>query len=50
MKNNLPKIKSPRMQGYDYNDTAVYFTTICVQNRECLLSSVVGTGDACPYN
>ena len=40
---DLPNGKSPRMQEYDYNDTAVYFTTICVQNRECLLSSVVGT-------
>ena len=33
-----------RLKEYDYNDTAVYFTTICVQHRECLLSKVVGTG------
>ncbi len=42
--NTLPKRKSIRLKEYDYNDTAIYFTTICVQNRECLLSSVVGTG------
>ena len=35
--------KSPRLKEYDYNDTAIYFTTICVQHRECLLSSVVET-------
>ena len=44
MSENLPKRKSPRLKEYDYNDTAVYFTTICVQHRECLLSSVVGAG------
>lgn len=42
MSENLPKRKSPRLKEYDYNDTAIYFTTICVQHRECLLSSVVG--------
>ena len=44
MSENLPKRKSPRLKEYDYNDTAVYFITICVQNRKCLLSNVVGTG------
>ena len=40
----LPKRKSPRLKEYDYNDTAAYFITICVQHRKCLLSNVVGTG------
>ena len=31
MNENLVKRKSPRLKEYDYNDTAVYFTTICVQ-------------------
>ena len=44
MSENLPKRKSPRLKEYDYNDTAVYFITICVQHRKCLLSNVVGTG------
>ena len=44
MNEKLPKRKSPRLKEYDYNSTAVYFSTICVQHRECLLSSVVGTG------
>ena len=36
--------KSPRLKEYDYNSTAIYFSTICVQHRKCLLSKVVGTG------
>ena len=46
MNNNLPKRKSLRLKEYDYNDTAIYFTTICVQHRECLLSSPVPTTKA----
>ena len=40
----LPNRKTIRVQNYDYNTTAVYFLTICTQNRRCLLSRVVGTG------
>ena len=36
--------KTPRLQGFDYNSVGVYFTTICTQNRRCLLSRIVGTG------
>ena len=44
MSEKLPRRKSPRLKEYDYNDTAVYFITICIQHRKCLLSNVVGTG------
>ncbi len=40
----LKKRKSPRYQIFDYNSIGVYFITICTQNRECLLSQIVGTG------
>jgi len=41
--------KSPRLQGYDYNTPGVYFVTVCTQNRQNVLSNIVGTvGDACP--
>ena len=33
-----------RLQGYDYNTPGAYFLTICVNDRKCLLSRVVGTG------
>ncbi len=33
-----------RLPGYDYNTPGVYFLTICVENRKCLLSRIVGTG------
>ena len=42
--NKLPKRKIPRLREFDYNSTALYFTTICVQHRKCLLSNIVGTG------
>ena len=32
------------MQKFDYNSIAVYFVTLCTQNRRCILSRVVGTG------
>ena len=33
-----------RLRGYDYNTPGAYFLTICVENRKCLLSRIVGTG------
>ena len=33
-----------RLPGYDYNTPGAYFLTICVENRRCLLSRIVGTG------
>ncbi|MBE6666937.1 MAG: hypothetical protein E7607_01320 [Ruminococcaceae bacterium] len=40
----IKKRKTPRLQGFDYNNNGAYFITICTQNRQCLLSHVVGTG------
>jgi putative transposase len=33
--------RSIRLQGYDYAQAGAYFVTICVYNRECLLSEIV---------
>ena len=44
MDNNLPKRKHPRLARYDYNTAGAYFITICTQNRQCLLSHIVGRG------
>lgn len=32
--------RSIRLKFYDYNQAGVYFITICVQNRECLLGNI----------
>ena len=37
--------KRNRLKGYDYSQPGAYFITICVKDRKCLLSRVVG-GDA----
>ncbi len=34
--------RSIRLAEYDYAEDGVYFVTICVQKRECLLGEVVG--------
>ena len=39
-----PNRKHPRLKHYDYDSTGAYFITICTQNRECMLSRVVGRG------
>ena len=36
--------RNTRLPGYDYNTPGAYFLTICVENRKCLLSHIVGTG------
>lgn len=33
--------RSMRLRGWDYSREAVYFVTICIQYRECLLGEVV---------
>ncbi len=38
----LPKRKSIRLKDYDYSQNGVYFVTICVQKKECLLGTIVG--------
>ena len=32
--------RSIRLRGYDYSRSGLYFVTICIQNRECLLGRV----------
>ncbi len=36
----LPRRKNLRLQKYDYAQTAIYFVTICTQNRCCILSDI----------
>jgi REP element-mobilizing transposase RayT len=33
--------RSIRLAGYDYSSSGAYFVTLCVQNRECVLASIV---------
>jgi len=33
--------RSIRMKGYDYSLPGIYFVTVCVQRRECLLGEIV---------
>ncbi len=40
----LPKRKAVRLRGYDYSAPGAYFITICVKNRQQLLSKIVGDG------
>ncbi len=40
VKNELPKRKGTRWQGYDYGLNGVYFVTVCLQNRIPLLSEI----------
>lgn len=44
--NNLSKRKHPRLKNYDYSQNGSYFITICVKNRECILSEVCVGRDA----
>lgn len=49
MQNEQPKRKSPRLHGYDYGSTGVYFLTICTHNKKRTLSNIVGEGSPLPY-
>ncbi len=44
MKEQYPKRKHPRLDGFDYSTGGAYYITICTQNRRCLLSHIVGRG------
>ena len=33
--------RSIRLKGFDYSRSAIYFVTICVQNRECLFGTIL---------
>lgn len=32
--------RSIRLKGYDYSQNGMYFITVCIQNRECLLGEI----------
>jgi REP element-mobilizing transposase RayT len=38
---NQPQRKSPRLGGYDYSQTGVYFVTICTHKRRHLFGNIV---------
>ena len=42
MHNELPKRKPTRWSEIDYSTAGLYFITICTQERQCILSEVVG--------
>ena len=48
MAKELPKRKPNRLQDFDYGAGYAYFITICTQNREKILSSIVGEGSPLP--
>ena len=37
--------KHPRLKNFDYSANGAYFITVCVQNRQSLLSTIVGRDD-----
>ena len=41
MKNDLPKRKPNRLNGFDYSSDGAYFITICTKNKEQILSRIV---------
>lgn len=38
---NIHHRRSVRLVGYDYSQSGLYFVTVCVKGRECLLGDVV---------
>lgn len=42
---NIRRRHSIRLKNYDYSKEGMYFITICVQNRECILSEIVNIDD-----
>lgn len=36
----IHKRKSIRLKGYDYSNSGAYFITICIQNRDSILSNI----------
>ena len=37
---NIHQRRSIRLKGYDYSQAGLYFITICVKNRACLLGNI----------
>lgn len=48
MESNMPKRKKNRLENFDYGAGYSYFITICTNNRERILSSIVGEGSSLP--
>ena len=42
MENELPNRKPTRLRSFDYNNIGAYFITICTQNKQQILSRIVG--------
>ena len=38
----LPKRKPTRLKNYDYSTTGAYFLTVCTEDRQPILSRIVG--------
>ena len=41
---DIHKRRSVRLEGYDYSQAGAYFITICVQNRQPLLGTIIDDG------
>ena len=48
MEKELPERKTTRLKKYDYSSRGAYFITVCTENRENSLSSIVGEGSSLP--
>ena len=48
MNDNLPKRKPIRLENFDCGAGYAYFITVCTQNRNKTLSTIVGEGSALP--
>jgi len=46
----LKERKRNRLHGFDYSANNIYFVTICVQNRECCLGSIIDNEMVCNEN
>ncbi len=45
MNKEYPKRKSNRLKGYSYSQNGIYFLTVCVKDKKCILGKIVGGGD-----
>lgn len=45
MNKELPKRKPTRLKEFDYNNAGVYFLTICTENRDHILSQIIGNNE-----
>ena len=39
---DYPKRKAVRLKEFDYSQNGAYFVTVCTENREKILSDIVG--------